>query len=48
MRIEIPKGTILRSLIELAVRVEQLKREACRSFGWERTPWMQRRIGGTR
>ena len=45
MKIEAPDGTILRSLVELAVRVEQFKRAVCRSFGYERTPWMQRRVG---
>lgn len=45
MNIAAPSGTLLRDLCELAVRVEQLKRAVCRSFGCERTPWMQRRIG---
>ena len=37
------EGTAFRDLMELAARIEKLKREVGKAFGYDRGAWMQRR-----
>lgn len=42
----IMEGTANRAFVELAIRIEKMKRELGKAFGYDRGPWMQRRGAG--